>query len=95
MKTLPLLTRILLIPVILCLMLLVPIAFAFNDSGESALTIILMYGGMLLAGIALFVANEIVIRRKALRYSAIRIMYLCIWGVIALVGVYMLSRGLL
>ncbi|NBD24079.1 hypothetical protein [Paenibacillus glycinis] len=84
MKILPYVIRVVSILEALGFLLLLPVAFAFNDTGEPAATIVAIYGGYAMIGIGVFVANEIMIRKQAFQSRSFRIGYHLFWACAAL-----------
>ncbi|MBM7564555.1 hypothetical protein [Paenibacillus sacheonensis] len=84
MNILPNVIRVLSILAALGFLLLLPVAFAFNDTGEPKATILAIYGGYALIGISVFVANEFMIRKQAFQHRSFRIGYRLFWACAAL-----------
>ncbi|SDX89605.1 hypothetical protein [Paenibacillus sp. CF384] len=86
MKLLAFLTRALLTLATLGALLLLAIAFLFNDTNESAIKLLSIWGGYALVGIILIIVNEIMLRSAKANHSFRRI-YGLIWAAIAVVGI--------
>ncbi|MBP3967396.1 hypothetical protein [Paenibacillus lignilyticus] len=86
MKLLAYFTRALLALATLGALLLLAIAFLFNDTGESAFTLLRIWGGYSLVGVILIIVNEIMLRNANANPSFRRV-YGLFWACVAAVGV--------
>ncbi|SFI76419.1 hypothetical protein SAMN02799624_02073 [Paenibacillus sp. UNC496MF] len=67
-------------------LLLLGVAFLFNDTGEPASTLLAIYGGYALIGLSVFVGNEILIGKRAFAHRPVRRAYRIFWACVALAG---------
>lgn len=86
MKLLAYFTRALLVIATLGALLLLALAFLFNDTGEPAIKLLAIWGGYPLIGIILIIVNEMLLR-KALAKRSFRRAYGIFWACVGGVGV--------
>jgi hypothetical protein len=85
MKLLAFFTRTILVLATLASLLLLGISFLFNDTGEPAFRLLVLWGKYSLIGIILIIVNEFLLRR-AFADRAFRKTYGIFWLCIAVVG---------
>lgn len=93
MKLLAFITRTILVLATLASLLLLGISFLFNDTGEPAWRLLMLWGGYPLLGIILIIVNEFLLRRTAANRSfqktygifwvCVVVVVACVWAISA------------